>query len=315
MPTMKAVRIHHYGGPETLKYEDALRPTPADGEVLVRVVAAGVNALDWKVRAGHVQRTVPHALPLILGWDLSGTIETVGPGVTGFAAGDDVYAHPDFTANGAYAEFISVRASELAKKPRSLDHTQAASVPLAALTAWQTLCDKWGADVVAGQTVLVHGGAGGVGHFAVQFAKWRGAKVIATGSAANERFVRDLGADDFIDYTRHRFEDVVFDVDAVVDTVGMDTQMRSWKVIKPGGVLAGLVSPPSQAAAKAHRVRGVLISVRPNAVQLAGIAELIDSGTIKPTVAEVLPLSQARKAHEVSQGGHVRGKMVLRVAW
>lgn len=312
MMMMKAVRIHAYGGPENLRYEDAPRPEPAAGQVLVRVAAAGVNALDWKVRAGHLQHIVTHKLPLVPGWDLSGRVERVGQGVTGFKAGDEVYGHPDFTEDGAYAEYIVVRASELARKPRTIDHEHAASVPLAALTAWQTLCEPTGAYLLSGQTVLIHGGAGGVGHFAVQLAKWRGAKVIATGSPASERFVREMGADDFIDYTRHRFEEVVFDVDVVVDTVGVNTQMRSWKVLKEGGVLAGLVSAPSQKAAAAHGVRGILISVRPNAAQLDGIAQLIDHGTIKTAIAEVLPLSEARKAHEISQAGHVRGKLVLR---
>jgi NADPH:quinone reductase-like Zn-dependent oxidoreductase len=311
MSTMKAVRIHKYGGPEVLHYEDAPRPAPAAGEVLVRVIAAGVNALDWKVREGHVRRIVDHALPLTLGWDFSGIVEELGHGVVGIAPSDAVFAHSDFTRNGAYAEHIVVRVSELAKKPRTLDHTHSAAVPFAALTAWQTVCEKTGCDVKAGQTVLIHGAAGGVGHFAVQLAKWRGAKVIGTGSAHNEDFIRSLGADDFIDYNRHRFEEIVFDADAIVDTIGLDTQMRSWKVIKEGGVMAGLVTAPSEIAAKAHKARAMLISVRPNASHLAAISELLDSGTLKTTIAEVLPLDQARKAHEISQAGHVRGKIVL----
>lgn len=311
MATMKSVRIHKYGGPEVLQYEDAPIPEPKAGEVLVRVIAAGVNALDWKVREGHVRRNVDHALPLTLGWDFSGIVEQLGNGVTGIAPSDAVYAHSDFTRNGAYAEHIVVKVNELAKKPRTLDHTHSAAVPFAALTAWQAVCEKSGCDVKAGQTVLIHGGAGGVGHFAVQLAKWRGAKVVATGSVNNEEFVRSLGADDFIDYNRHRFEDILFDVDAIVDTVGLDTQMRSWKVIKEGGVMAGLVTAPSEIAAKAHKARAMLISVRPNAAHLAAISELLDAGTIKTTIAGVIPLDQARKAHELSQAGHVRGKIVL----
>ena len=316
--TMKAVRIHHYGGPDALRYEDAPRPEAAGGDVLVRVHAAGVNPVDWKVREGYLQQTIPYALPMIPGWDLSGTVERLGPGVGEFAVGDEVYARADIARNGAYAEYIVVRAKELARKPRSIDHIHAAAVPLAALTAWQALVEapapSSSIGLAQGQTVLIHGAAGGVGTFAVQLAKWRGAKVIATGSARNESFLRELGADDFVDYTKQRFEDVVYDVDAVLDTVGLDTQLRSWRVLKPGGVLASLISPPSEAAAKAHGARAVFVDVQTVVAQLDEIARLIDGKLLRPILADVLPLAQARKAHELSQAGHVRGKIVLTVA-
>src|SRR6266436_177428 len=202
--TMKAIRIHNYGGPEVLKYEDAPRPKPQAGEVLVRVHAAGVNPIDWKVREGHMKDFWPHKFPLILGWDLSGVVEELGRGVSRFKIGDEVYSIPDPTRNGAYADYIVVRESELALKPNSLHHIRAAAVPLAVLTAWQALFDT--AQLQPKQCVLIHGAAGGVGHFAVQLAKWKGAHVIGTASATNHEMLYELGADELIDYTVLKFE-------------------------------------------------------------------------------------------------------------
>src|SRR6476659_692960 len=195
--TMKAIRIHSYGGPEVLQYEDAPRPKPRAGEVLIRVHAAGVNPIDWKVREGHMKDFWPHEFPLILGWDLSGVVEELGRGVSRFKIGDEVYSLPDPTRNGAYAEYIVVREPELALKPNSLHHIRAAAVPLAALTAWQSLFDT--AQLQPGQRVLIHAGSGGVGHFAVQLAKWKGAYVFATASTKNQDFLRKLGVDKAID--------------------------------------------------------------------------------------------------------------------
>jgi NADPH:quinone reductase-like Zn-dependent oxidoreductase len=313
MKTMKAVRIHHYGGPEVLRYEEAPRPEAAAGEALVRVHAAGVNPVDWKIREGLLRGAIPHAFPLILGWDLSGTVEGVGAGVEGFGPGDEVYGHPDFTRNGAYAEYIVVRAGELALKPRSLDHRHAAAVPVAALTAWQALLEPAGIGLAKGQRVLIHGGAGGVGHFAVQLAKWRGAKVIATGSPWNKGFLRELGADEFVDRTGEPFEEVVRGVDAVLDTVGGETQARSWEVLRPGGVLASIVSPPSEKEARARGVRAAMVFGQADAAQLDAITRLIDEGLLRVALDEVLPLAEARQAQELSEAGHVRGKLVLEV--
>ncbi|MBV8349356.1 MAG: NADP-dependent oxidoreductase, partial [Mycolicibacterium sp.] len=250
--------------------------------------------------------------------DLSGTVERIGPSVVEFAVGDEVYARPDIARNGAYAEYIVVRAKELAKKPHTLDHIHAAAVPLAALTAWQALFEApapySSIGLSKGQTVLIHGAAGGVGSFAVQLAKWRGAKVIATGSAKNEGFLRELGVDDFVDYTQRRFEGVVGAVDAVFDSIGGETQSRSWSVLKSGGVLVSITAPPSEDDAKAHGARAAFVRVQPNAAQLDEITRLIDGKILKPILADVLPLAQARKAHELIQTGHVRGKIVLHVA-
>ena len=311
MATMQAVRFHSYGHPAVLLLEEVPRPTAGSDEVLVRVHAAGVNPLDWKVRAGHLKDWLPHRLPLIPGWDVSGVVEALGPDVTAFKTGDAVYGMLDFGRDGAYAEYVAAGIRTLALKPSSLDHVQAAAVPLAALTAWQSLFDS--ASLSAGQTVLIHGAAGGVGHFAVQFAKWKGAKVIGTASAGNESFLRELGADKVIDYRTTRFEEAVGGVDVVLDTIGGETQQRSWQVLKKGGILVATLGISSPEAPGEHGVRGAGVSVHPDPAQLAQIAALIDAGDLKPVIAAVLPLTEAARAHEMSQTGHGRGKIVLKV--
>jgi NADPH:quinone reductase-like Zn-dependent oxidoreductase len=308
---MKAIRIHNYGGPEVLHYEDAPRPEPQAGEVLVRVHASGVNPIDWKVREGHMKDLWPHKFPLILGWDLSGVVEELGRDVSRFKIGDEIYSVPDPTRNGAYADYIVVREPELALKPTSLHHIRAAAVPLAALTAWQSLFDT--AQLQPGQRVLIHAGSGGVGHFAVQLAKWKGAYVFATASTKNQDFLRELGVDKAIDYTQQRFEDVARNIDIVLDTIGGETQERSWSVLKKGGNLVSLVQLPSEEKAKALGVRAALLGAQPNGAQLAEIAKIIDSGKLAPIIDRILPLSEVRRAHELSQSGHTHGKIALRV--
>src|SRR5882724_2579488 len=312
--TMKAIRIHKYGGPEVLHYEDAPRPKPQADEVLIRVHAAGVNPIDWKVREGHMKDFWPHKLPLILGWDVSGTVEEVGPGAAAagrFKIGDEVYSVPDPTRNGAYADYIVVREPELALKPNSLHHIRAAAVPLAALTAWQSLFDT--AQLQPGQRVLIHAGSGGVGHFAVQLAKWKGVYVFATASTKNQDLLRELGVDEPIDYTKQKFEDVARDVDLVLDLIGGETQKRSWSVLKKDGVLVSLVQPPSEEKAEELGVRAAFVAGHPSGAQLAEIAKIIDAGQLAPVIDRILPLSEVRRAHKLSQSGHVRGKIVLRV--
>jgi NADPH:quinone reductase-like Zn-dependent oxidoreductase len=311
METMNAVRIHEYGSPEVLRYEEAPRPEPGDDEVLIRVHAAGVNPIDWKVRAGRLQHWLPYRLPLIPGWDVSGVVEATGSSATRLKVGDEVYSRPDITRDGAYAEYIMARESEVALKPASVDHIHAAAIPLAALTAWQSLFDA--AKLAAGQTVLIHGAAGGVGHFAVQLARWKGAHVIGTASQRNHEFLRALGTDETIDYNTTRFEDVVRDVDVVLDTITGETMERSWPVLKRGGMLISILEPPSPAKAAAHGVRQAHVFVQPNGAQLTEMAALVDSGKLKVTIQTVLPLAEARQAHELSQTGHTRGKIVLRV--
>jgi len=310
--TMQAVRIHAYGGPEVLHHEEVPMPSLAPADLLIRVRAAAVNPVDWKIREGYLQGVLNHKLPLILGWDVSGEVVEVGSEVAGFKVGDAVYARPDIERDGAYAEYIAVKASDAARKPATLDHVRAAAAPLTALTAWQSLAEA--AQLRAGQTVLIHAAAGGVGSLAVQLAKAKGARVIATASAVNIGLAMELGADQFIDYTKTRFEEAVKDVDVVFDTIGGDTQERSWQVLKPGGILVSVVSPPSEAIATAHGVRCAFVFIRPSGRQLTEIAELIDAGKMKPIIHTVLPLAEARQAHAISQGGHARGKIVFHVA-
>jgi NADPH:quinone reductase-like Zn-dependent oxidoreductase len=310
---MKAVRIHTYGDASVLTYEDAPCPTVADGELLIRVHATTVNPFDCAARAGYMSGWYAYTLPHILGLDVSGVVEAVGEGVTGFTVGDEVIARPDPARCGAYAEYVAVAASEAAAKPASLDHIQAAALPHAGLTAWRALIDA--ANVTAGQTVLIHGAAGGVGTVAVQLAKWRGAKVVGTASGNNLDFLRELGVDEAIDYTTTAFEEVVRDVDVVLDTIGGDTQERSWAVLKPGGLLLSLVQPPAEETAAAHGVRQQMVVAYPPAGgALSEMAALVESGHIKPIVATVLALSEIQEAHAMVEGKHVRGKVVLKVA-
>jgi NADPH:quinone reductase-like Zn-dependent oxidoreductase len=311
MATMQAVRFHSYGDPEVLVLEEVPRPQASATEVLIRVHAAGVNPIDWKVRAGHIKEWLQHRLPLIPGWDVSGVVEEIGPGVTAFNIGDAVYGMLDFLRNGTYAQYVAAQTRDLALKPRSIDHVLAAAVPLAALTAWQSLFEV--AALAPWHTVLIHAAAGGVGHFAVQLAKWKGAKVIGTASANNESFLRELGADEVIDYHTTRFEEVAREVDVVLDPIGGDTQERSWKVLKKGGILVATLGISSSRAPTEHHVRGEGVRVHPDTTQLSQIAALIDAGDLKPAITTILPLAQATRAHELSQTGHVRGKIVLKV--
>jgi NADPH:quinone reductase-like Zn-dependent oxidoreductase len=308
---MNAIRIHNYGGPEVLQFEDAPRPQLGRDEVLVRVHAAGVNPLDWKVRSGSLNGFIQHKLPLIPGWDVSGVVEKVGPGVLRFKKGDEVFAMADTTRDGAYADYIAVRATALALKPKSLHHVRAAATPMSALAAWRSLFDL--GHLQSGQRILIHGGSGGVGHFAAQLAKWKGAYVTATASTKHQELLRKLGADETIDYTIQKFENVAHKIDIVLDTIGGETQERSWLLLKQGGALISLVQSPSEEKANQFGVRGIMSSVQPDGAQLSAIAKLIDSAKLRPTIDRILPLSEARRAHELSQGGHARGKIVLRV--
>lgn len=309
--SMKGVRIHKYGGPRVLTYEDVPRPEPKEDELLIRVHAAGVNPADWKTRSGK-GIALKEQFPVILGWDVSGVVEAVGSYVDHFKLGDEVYGMVRFPkVGGAYAEYVTSPLTDVVHKPRSLNHIQAAALPLVALTAWQTLFGA--ADLSAKQTVLIHGAAGGVGHIALQLAKWKGTYVIGTCSGRNEDFLRKIGADEIVNYITTRFENVVRDADVVIDTVGGKTKERSWSVLKKNGVLVSLHGTPSSETAAAYGVRSKYILVQTNATQLIEISKLVDAGYIKPTVDTVIPLKKTRKAHRLSQKGHTRGKIVLRV--
>jgi NADPH:quinone reductase-like Zn-dependent oxidoreductase len=308
--TMKAIVVHEYGGPEVLKYEDAPRPEPKENEALVRVIAAGVNPVDALIRSGKYAKFFGTTLPLIPGYDIAGIVEKTGAKITKLKAGDSIYAYVLW--GGGYAEYAVATEGEATAKPKSLNYIEAAAVPLAALTAWQALIDS--ARLSAGQTVLIHGGSGGVGSMAIQIAKARGAKVIATASTANQELLKQLGADVTVDYTKTKFEDVAKDVDVVLDSVGKDTLARSYGVVRKGGIITTLVAQPDQAQLDKHGIRGAAISVKPNASELAEIAKLIEERKIKPVVSQVLPLTEAVKAQEQAATHHTRGKIVLRVA-
>lgn len=307
---MKAVVAHEYGAPEVLKFEEVPRPEPKEDEALVRVIASGVNPADPLTLSGKYAREFGTHLPLIPGYDIAGVVEKTGAKVTNLKAGDAVYGYPTF--GGGWAEYVTVKQWEVAAKPNALNFAEAAAVPMGALTAWQALVDT--AQLHPGQTILVHGGSGGVGSFAVQIAKARGARVIATASTANQDLLKQLGADVAIDYTKTRFEDVAKDVDAVLDPVGKETLARSYGVVKKGGIVMSLVARPDPVELEKRGIRGAAISVHPDAEDLAEIARLIDTGKIKPVVTEVLPLSEAIAAERQAETHHTRGKIVLRIA-
>jgi NADPH:quinone reductase-like Zn-dependent oxidoreductase len=309
-PMMKAVVAHEYGGPEVLKYEEVPRPEPKENEALVRVIASGVNPADPLTLSGKYAREFGTHLPLIPGYDIAGIVEKTGVKVTKLKAGDAIYGYPTF--GGGWAEYLTVTEGEVAAKPASLSFAEAAAVPMGALTAWQALVDV--AQLRAGQTILIHGGSGGVGSFAVQIAKARGARVIATASTANQDLLKQLGADVAIDYTKTRFEEIAKDVDAVLDPVGKETLARSYGVMKKGGIVMSLVARPDPVELEKRGIRGAAISVHPDADDLAEIAHLIDAGKIKPIVTQVLPLSEAIAAQQQAATHHTRGKIVLRIA-
>jgi NADPH2:quinone reductase len=310
---MKAVTIHGFGGPEVLKLEEISMPSPKHGEVLIKVHAVGINPIDYKTRQGQGanRRWTDVGFPVVLGWDLSGVVEqSTDPA---WKKGDEVFALARYPApTGGYAEYAAVPAAHLAAKPKLLDWAHAAAVPLAALTAWQALFDK--AGLKEGQTALIHAAAGGVGHFAVQFAKLKGAKVIATASGRNEAFVKGLGADQFIDYTQGKFEEVVKDVDVVFHTIDAKFRAQSFSVVKKGGWLVGITGQFPESEGDAYGVKGSFVGVRPDGIQLREIGKLIDAGKVKVSVDKRFPLSDVAGAHNHVEAGHTRGKVVVIVA-
>ena len=308
---MKAVRIHNYGHGEVLAYEEAPMPEIAPNEVLVRVVAVSVNPVDWKIREGYLKQMIPYPLPLTLGWDVSGIVDDVGAEVTRFKVGDAVYSRPDIKRNGTYAEYVAIREDEIAHKPKTISHVEAASLPLAGIAAWEALFTA--AQLKAGQTVLIHAGSGGVGSLAVQLAKSCGARVIATVSGRNLAFVESLGADQLIDYQTQKFADVVDKVDVVFDTLGGAVQESSWSVLKPGGMLVSIVSPPSEEKAKSLGVRSAFVFIEPNSRILDELAALVDTGKVRPVIGAEFALQDVVKAHALSETGRSVGKIVLYV--
>ncbi len=300
---MRAVVMHETGAADVLSYEEAERPEPGEGEVLIRVQAASVNPVDWKYRRGLMDKQ----LPAVLGSDVSGTVETSRAG--GFARGDEVFG---LSASGGYAAYARASAARIATKPEGLSHEQAAAIPVAGLTAWQALFDAGGLE--GGQTALVAGAAGGVGHLAVQFARVAGARAIGTGSTRNRDFVLGLGAEDYVDYTEQAVGEAVSDADVAFDTVGGDTTASLLLAVREGGMLVTIAGGPPEDAARERGVRAQLLVMRPDSEQLARIAELVAGGDVRLEIAETMPLGEVERAHELSESGHVRGKLVLTVA-
>jgi NADPH:quinone reductase-like Zn-dependent oxidoreductase len=307
---MKAVVAHEYGAPNVLKFENVPRPEAKEDEALVRVIASGVNPADPLTLSGKYAREWGTQLPLIPGYEIAGIVEKMGAKFETLKVGDAVYGYPTF--GGGWADYVTVKEWEVAPKPKSLSFAEAAAVPMGALTAWQSLVDV--AGLHEGQTILIHGGSGGVGTFAIQIAKARGARVIATASTANQDLLKQLGADVAIDYTKQKFEEIAKDVDCVLDPVGKETLARSYAVVKKGGIILALVARPDPEELKKRGIRAAGISVKPNARDLAQIAQLIDTGKIKPMVTQVRPLSEAIAAEEQAETHHTRGKIVLRIA-
>ncbi|MFH8369314.1 NADP-dependent oxidoreductase [Streptomyces sp. NPDC018031] len=311
---MRAVGQDSFGGPEVLKLVEVERPEPGPAEVLVRVHAAGVNPTDsWHRATGGL---AGDAAPVRLGWDVSGVVEAVGPGVTVFRPGDEVFGLPRHPSPaGTYAEYVTSPARHLVRKPAGLTHLEAAALPLAALTAWQALVDV--ADVRPGQRVLVHAAAGGVGHLAVQIAKARGAHVIGTARAAKHGFLRELGADEAVDYTRVDFSEAVGDVDVVLDTIGGAYGPRSLRTLRPGGIVVSLASPAEAELAREAAplgLRAAFMVVEADQAGMREVAALAEAGRLRPRVDTVLPLELAAKAHELGDSGRTTGKIVLSVA-
>jgi NADPH:quinone reductase-like Zn-dependent oxidoreductase len=309
---MKAVRIKRYGNEEVVELAEVERPLPGENQLLVKVRAAAVNPVDWKIRDG-LGEMFGLKLPLILGCEVAGTVEAIGSqgstDVSDFVAGDEVYGYLG-AYSGGYAEYVAAPASEFVRKPKQIDFDTAASVPVAALTAWQGIFDQ--GELASGQRILITGASGAVGSMAVQLAKSKGAYVIGTGSGRNEEFVREHGADEFIDYAKAKFEDKVSGADVVFDTVGGDTQERAFRTLKRGGILVSTVNPPSAEKAKEFGVTVAMVMVTPKPDQLAEINRLLESEKLKVRVATVLPLAEVKQAHQLSASGHADGKIILR---
>ena len=309
---MKAVVLRSYGGPEVAKLEEVPRPEPKEDEILIRVVAASVNPVDVAIRKGYLAELIGNKFPLIIGMDAAGIVEKTGAKVTRFKVGDPVFAFFTLASQGGYAEFVIAKESEAALKPKQVTYAQAAAVGAAGSTAWQALIET--AKLSSGQTVLIHGGSGGVGHLAIQIAKARGAKVIATASTANQDFLKQMGADVAIDYSKTKFEEVAKDVDVVLDSVGRDTLKRTYGVVKKGGIIVSIVDEPAQAELDAHGIRGVTLRASPKADVLEELARLMEAKKLIPVVSQTFPLADFNKALDQIATRHTRGKVVLQVA-
>lgn len=310
---MKAIVIERYGGAEELEERDMPQPVPNDDQVLLEMHATSINPIDWKLRQGYLKEMIPFEFPIILGWDAAGKVAAVGANVKRFQVGDRVFARPNTTNRGTYAEYIVTEESMLAKIPDNVSYVEAASIPLAGLTAWQCLYDFSG--MKRGDKVLIHAGAGGVGSLAIQIAKNAGAYVASTASTKNKELLESLGVDRFIDYSQQSFETLLKEYDIVLDTMGGDIQDKSFQVLKDGGKLVSIVSPPDEEKAKARNIQAGSIWLRPNGKQLQEIADLMEADKLKAIVGHEFPLSREGlcEAHKLSESHHARGKIVIAI--
>ncbi|MEH6452318.1 MAG: NADP-dependent oxidoreductase [Psychromonas sp.] len=309
---MRAVQIHQYGGTETLQLEQIDTPKINADDILIKVKAASINPVDWKIREGYLQDFIPYVMPVTLGWDVAGIVSEVGAEVTDFKVGDEVFSRPDISRNGSYADYIAVKADEAVLKSTKLDFAQAAALPLAGITAWQCLVDV--GQLQAGQRVLIHAGAGGVGHLAIQIAKAKGATVIATASAANQELLSKLGADQAVDYGKAPLSEQIEAVDLVIDTIGGAVQKESWGLLKKGGMLVSITDQPSEEEAKAHGVNAAFVFIDPSSRILGELNALVEADQLRPLIEHRFPLEQIVDAHLQSQSGRTRGKIVIDVS-
>ncbi|HET7580297.1 MAG TPA: NADP-dependent oxidoreductase [Bacillales bacterium] len=308
---MKAVVIEEYGSADELKYKEADDPKLKDHDVLIEIAATSVNPVDWKIREGYLREKLKYDFPLILGWDAAGVVKEVGPNVTDFQIGDEVFTRPDIQRSGTYAEYVAVDQSLVANKPANLSFEEAASIPLIGLTSWQCLVDT--TKITGGDRVLIHAGAGGVGSFAIQLAKAFGCWVATTCSTKNVDFVKELGADQVINYEKEDFQDVLEAVDVVFDTLGGEIQEKSYHVLKKGGRLVSIAGVPDQQTAEKYEVKTDYVFMDPDGEELEKIGELLEQEKIRPIVGKVMPLSEIQEAHRLSETEHMRGKIVLKV--
>jgi len=308
---MKAVVIDKYGGADVLEIKDIPMPVAGDHDLLIEVYAASVNPVDWKIREGYLKEMIPYKFPLVLGWDVAGVVKETGSQASLFRAGDRVFSRTDIARNGTYAEYVAVDEELVALIPDNISFREAAAVPLACQTAWQALVEV--AQVKQGDKVLIHAASGGVGTFAVQLAKYKGAHVAATCSTANTRLVKSLGTDEVIDYTATDFSETLHDFDIVLDTMGGEIYRKSFKIIKKGGTVISLLEHPDEALASQSGAKAEYMFLQPNRKRLGQIADLLSEGKIKPVLGIVLPLEEAKKAHIISQSHHAKGKIVLTV--
>lgn len=308
---MKAITVEKYGDADVLKYTEVEEPELKENDLLIDIKATSVNPVDWQIREGNLADAMSFDFPLVLGWDAAGIVKKIGPAVTKFSVGDEVFSSPDMMRNGTYAEYVAVDENMVAKKPTNLSFEEAASIPLVGLTAWTSLVEI--ANIQRGERILIQAGAGGVGSFGIQLAKAMGCWVATTCSETNIDFLKELGADQVINYEKEKFEDLVDPVDVVLDTLGGDVQNRSFKVLKKGGRIASTTTAPDNELAKEHEVLAYQVTMGRDGEVLANIAKLIEEEKIRPVVEQVLDLSEVKEGHRISQTGHSRGKIVLKI--